>query len=111
MTEGVHPCERGMFDMRAGVDRRPGMPIENPLLWYPKLAGETLRKLWVYGSLFYRNLRIYRRVLNDPARAHYVDLAIPPPSDDEFEQLAIYSATFGGTSAVDKMHRDHERQT
>ena len=69
MAEGVHPLEGGMFRMKDRLDRRPGMPIENPLLWYPELAGENLRKLWVYGSLFYRNWRIYRRVLNDPARA------------------------------------------
>jgi hypothetical protein len=25
-------------------------------------------------------------------------------------QLAIYSGTFGGASAVDKMHRDNQRQ-
>jgi hypothetical protein len=109
-AEGVHPLEGGIVRMKNRLDRRPGLPIENPLIWYPKLAGETLRKLWVYGSLFYRNWRVYRRVLNDPARAHYMDLAITPPSDDEFEQLAIYSGTSGGASAVDKMHRDHERQ-
>jgi hypothetical protein len=109
-AERVHPLEGGMFRMKNRLDRRPGMPIENPLLWYPKLAGETLRKLWVYGSLLYRNWRVYRRVLADPERGHYLDLAITPPSDEEFEQLAIYSGTFGGASAVDKMHRDNQRQ-
>jgi len=60
--------------------------------------------------MLYRNWRVYRRVLADAERGDYLDLAITPPSEEEFEQLAIYSGTFGGASAVDKMHRDNQRQ-
>ena len=44
--------------------------------------------------------RILNEVLDAPDRFTYTDLAIAPPKDDEFEQLALYHATSGGEAAL-----------
>ena len=43
--EGVHPLEGGVLRLKFRRDRRPGLPIESPLAFYPRLWRETARKL------------------------------------------------------------------
>ena len=42
--EGVHPVEAGYVRLKVRTERRPGMPIENPLVFYPKFAANFLWK-------------------------------------------------------------------
>ena len=38
-------------------------------------------------------------------RMTYRDLAITPPDEEEFETLGLYTATAGGTGALERMRR------
>ena len=98
--EGVHPLEGGAFRLKSRRDRRPSMPTESPLVFYPRYWAEIVTKAWKYWRFFSGTRRILNEVLAAPDRTTYSDLAIEPPRDDEFEQLQLYHATSGGEAAL-----------
>jgi len=101
--EGVHPLEGGAFRLKSRRDRRHGLKLESPLVFYPRYAGEILFKAWKYWRFFTRTRRILNEVLAAPDRTTYSDLAIEPPRGDEFEALELYHATSGGEAALARM--------
>jgi hypothetical protein len=103
--ENVHPLEGGALRLKFRKDRRPGMPIESPLVFYPRLLGETLRKLSGYASAIVRFRRIMKEVRAAPDRLAYMDAAITPQKDQEFEKLDLYHATTGGEAALGRKQR------
>ncbi|WP_420340515.1 B12-binding domain-containing radical SAM protein [Roseibium sp.] len=104
--EGVHPLEGGYFRLKFRKDRRSGLPIENPLVFYPRYVWEVISKHWAYVSAVWRVHRIYRRVKAAPGRREYSDVAIAPMSADLEEDLAMITETRGGKDAVAKSARD-----
>ena len=75
--EGLHPLEGGLIRIKRRHDRRPGLPIENPLVFYPKLAYEFVRKYAGAYAMHLRYKRILKQVLAEPAGA-YTDAAMSP---------------------------------
>jgi hypothetical protein len=74
--EGVHPLQFGFFRRKVRTQRRHGMPILNPLLFYPwrvadffKVSSQWLRHAWRYR-------RIMARVVADPASRTHFDEAL-----------------------------------
>ncbi len=98
--EGVHPLEGGAFRMKFRSDRRSGLPIESPFLFYPRYFGETALKAWRYWSEYRKCKAIRTEVLAAPDRLTYTDTAIAPPKADEFEALDLYHATPGAEAAL-----------
>ena len=107
-NEDVHPLEGGALRLKVRRDRRPGMPIVNPLVFYPWYFAETLGKAWRYYTFWRKSAKIRKEVLADPDRWTYTDLAIAPPLDNEFEALDLYHATTGGEAALARMRRDDQ---
>ena len=100
--EGVHPLEGGALRIKTRLDRRSGLPIESPLVFYPRYWGETAIKAVKYLRFFLRTRAILKEALEARDRYAYTDLAISPPKDDEFEALELYHATSGGEAALDR---------
>ncbi len=98
--EGVHPLEGGAFRLKYRRDRRHGLPLESPFLFYPRYWGGIAVKAVKYLRFFLATRRILKEVLEAPDRWTYSDLAIAPPRDDEFEALELYHATTGGEAAL-----------
>jgi radical SAM superfamily enzyme YgiQ (UPF0313 family) len=74
--EGVHPLQAGAFRRKVRRTRRPGAPVEHPLLFYPRRAWEVL-STYARGALYYLWLRrLCRRVERDPDGAAYTDAAL-----------------------------------
>jgi Radical SAM superfamily len=106
LFEGVHPLEGGAFRLKFRRDRRFGMKIESPLIFYPRYGWETLKKVWGYLRV-YRELRaVLNETLAAPDRWAYTDIAIAPPQQDEFERLSLYHETTGGEAALARKRRD-----
>jgi hypothetical protein len=103
--EGVHPLEGGAFRLKYRPDRRRGLPLEHPLIFYPRLVAETMVKAARYWSVYRRYKTIFDEVRTAPDREVYSDLAIAPPQADEFEALDLYHATFGGEAALARKRR------
>src|SRR4051812_3657834 len=100
LFEGVHPLEGGALRMKFRRDRRPGMPIESRLVFYPRYAIEVLGKVKNYFAIYRQCRKIRNEVLAAPDRHSYSDVAIAPPRADEFEALALYHETTGGEAAL-----------
>jgi hypothetical protein len=84
--EGIHPLEGGFFRRKIRKNRRSGLPLENPLVFYPKYFAGTVRKQIRWIMLYSRLRLIYRRVKRDPERFDYMDLALEPVTDHEEER-------------------------
>ena len=103
--DGVHPLEGGVLRIKSRTDRRPGMPIVNPLIFYPKYAVETVVKMSRYAWGYWQASRIHKRLHADPKRFEYEDIATKPMDDDEFEELSLYSDTAGSEAALKRERR------
>lgn len=90
--ENVHPIESGYIRRKFRRDRRPGLPQESALIFYPKYLGETIWKQIKLISLYLKYYRILRKVTSDPKRAEYSDLAITNVTEDETETRELFQS-------------------
>jgi hypothetical protein len=104
--EGVHPLEGGMIRQKFRRDRRPGLPIESPLQFYPRLLRDNIVKAGRYWSIYRRFRGIQKDVKAAPDRWSYTDLAIEPPRENEYQALDLYHKTMGGEAALARKLRD-----
>ncbi len=106
--EDVHPLEGGALRLKFRRDRRHGLPLESPLVFYPRYVAETVRKGRGYWKVYRRCKAILDEVLVAPDRWAYSDIAIAPPQRDEFDTLDLYHATSGGEAALARKRRDDQ---
>ena len=90
--EKNHPLEGGFLRRKFRTSRRSGLPLENPLIFYPKNFLETLWKQIRWISLYTRLRLIYRKVKKDPKKLEYMDLALEPVRDDETETRELFQS-------------------
>ncbi len=87
--EGIHPLEAGMFRRKVRRMRRPGMPIENPLIFYLRRAWEIVSLSVRWMNLVWKFFRILRRVQSRPQQPGEVDQAMIPVSEQKDEDLTL----------------------
>ena len=92
-VEGVHPLQSGLFRRKSRTDRRPGLPVENPFVFYARYGWELVSKSVQLLGLGLKYYRMHRRVNADPEARAYTDLALTPVTETEAEELDIFSAT------------------
>ena len=90
--EGVHPLQCGIIRRKVRTSRRHGMPIVNPLVFYPLRAIEFVSVVAQWLSVGLRYHRIKKRVVADPSSKTYVDEAtrvspVEGTRDDDFVAL------------------------
>ena len=100
VVERLHPLECGVLRRKYRRDRRPGMPLENPFIFYPRYVIETLVKGLKFAWFMSRGHRIHKRIHSDPKRRDYRDVAITPPSTGDFEDLDLFRETSGADAAI-----------
>ena len=105
-VEGVQPLEGGAFRLKFRRDRRFGMKLENPLIFYPRYAWESARKVWDYVWMYRRLKTILDEALAAPDRWTYRDVAITPPKKDEFERLSLYHDAGGHVYETPPLPKD-----
>ena len=88
----MHPLEGGIVRRKRRTDRRPGMKLESPLVFYPRYWLESAAKLYRWLSLYVALQLIYRKVKRDPDRMTYSDLAVQPVADDETETRELFQS-------------------
>jgi radical SAM superfamily enzyme len=98
-VENVHPLQGGVLRLRHPSERRPGLPPENALLFWPRFIGETLRKHMVIGRTIARLLLMQRAIRRDPHAAEYMDQALTPVRDDDDATLDLLNKTTGAAAA------------
>jgi hypothetical protein len=106
-VERVHPLQGGKLRLKYRRDRRPGLPLESPWVFYPRYALETASKVARLGALYWRFQRVRARVEKDPRKADYTDVAITPASDDDARVLSL----FEGVRATQPSAQGSQRAT
>jgi len=75
---GIHPIDGGCHPIRKRNDRRPTLPLENPLLFYPRNLYRIIHHYITMNVHFMRIRRLMLKVKNDPGNSAYRDSAIAP---------------------------------
>ena len=108
--EKVHPLQGGYLRRKVRTDRRPGMPTESPLVFYPRTVWEVIEKHVRIGVQILRLARVRRELKRDKHAARaYMDQALRPVQDDDMDTLELFTATGAARAAVDKVRRDNAK--
>jgi radical SAM superfamily enzyme YgiQ (UPF0313 family) len=106
--EGVHPQQGGYFRRKVRSQRRHGLKLESPLIFYP-------RRLWglfaTYGPFLaygWKLHRLRRRIERDPTAKTYSDLALTPVAVAEDEELEMFHLNDSAEAAVAKARSEAE---
>ena len=78
--EGVHPLQFGFVRRKIRTQRRYGMPIVNPLIFYPWRAYDFTRVAVRWVKLVRRYRKILKVVWEAPDKESYTDHALDPPA-------------------------------
>lgn len=98
--ENIHPLQTGLFRLRHPSERRPGLPRENPFVFWPRFVWQTLNKnALIIGKIVHLAL-VARRLSRQDGAMQYMDQALTPVADDDDQSLDLLTKTTGGTSAV-----------
>ena len=67
MQERVHPLQGGFFRRKIRTQRRAGLPLENPLVFYPRRLGEIVTTHVRLARYYLFLHRLRKKVERDPA--------------------------------------------
>jgi hypothetical protein len=85
--EKVHPLQFGFVRRKLRNQRRYGMPLENPLIFYPRRALEFVIVLARWARLAARYQAIKKRIKRNPASLQYTDEALQPMAADQIDHF------------------------
>jgi hypothetical protein len=77
--EKVHPLQCGILRRKVRTTRRPGLPRENPLLFYPRRLWEFVSTYAALGRYYLWLQLLRQRIERDPKAAAYTDAALSRP--------------------------------
>ncbi len=103
--EKIHPLESGVIRIKSRRDRRPGLPIESPFVFYPKYAADFVVKHVKMARLLWRTLALARQIKADPKSRSYTDIALTPPSIGDLDALEMFKISDGARAAASKAKR------
>jgi radical SAM superfamily enzyme YgiQ (UPF0313 family) len=98
--EGVHPLQGGLLRLKHPSERRPSLPRENPFIFWPRFAWETLRKHVFFAIAIIALLPSAFALSRNPAARNYMDQALTPTSEEEYDTLALFTQNDAAQTAV-----------
>lgn len=108
--ENVHPLEGGFIRMKWVRDRRPGLPRENPLIFYPRHVFRSVRSYIALGRFYVKIRAIGKTIAADPNRFAYTDRALTPVADSDDETMELLNHNASARAAVEH-YRNVKRLT
>jgi hypothetical protein len=105
--EGLHPLQAGILRRRHPSERRPGLPREPAVIFWPRLAWDTTRKTYAILSALAWLTAEAVKAARDPGRYRYMDLALTPVHADD-DTLDLMTKTAGARAAVAHIKRVDE---
>jgi hypothetical protein len=100
--EKVHPLQGGYLRRKVRRDRRPGLPLENPLTFYPRVYGTMAVNHVRVGLLALKLWRLRRELRHSPDARAYMDQALTPPTDADLDDLEMFNNSDSSRAAGDK---------
>jgi hypothetical protein len=109
--EKLHPLQGGYLRRKFRRDRRPGLPLEHPLAFYPRRAAEIV---WTHLRLavMAARLGLFRLKLkrNKAEALAYTDQALTPPTQADLDELDLFQNTQASRAAGAKARRKAEQK-
>src|SRR5580704_2602196 len=87
--EKVHPLQGGYLRRKYRKDRRPTLPLENPLVFYPKYAYELVYKHVRLAGQIIKFGRFRYQLKADPEAKNYRDVALTPVQEEDVSTLEL----------------------
>ncbi len=87
--EKVHPLQGGYLRRKSRKDRRPGLPLENPLIFYPRYVFELVSKHVRLASQIIRFGLFRYQLKRDPEAKNYMDVALTPVLEEDTSTLEL----------------------
>ena len=103
VLEGLHPYQGGYLRRKYRKDRRPELPVESPLAFYPRYVGNVIYKHYKLVRTVVRYYGLAHRLRRDPAARDYMDVALTPVMDDDFDSLEMFKTSDAAKSAAMKV--------
>jgi hypothetical protein len=104
-VEGVHPLQWGIFRIKYRHDRRAGLPLESPVVFYGRYAADIARKLTLVARRWWHLKKIVRKVEADPNAKLYKDEALTPVIDEDSDHMGLYTQNEAARVAVERERR------
>lgn len=106
--EKVHPLQGGYFRRKIRTQRREGLPIVNPVIWYPKRLWEIL-STYVPFIAYAISLRITcEQIKRELRHKTYSDKSLEKVVDGEEEDLQMFALTSSAKDAVSRARNQME---
>ena len=87
--ENIHPLQTGILRLMHPSERRPGLPRENPFVFWPRFIWQSLRKnALIIGRIVHLSVVAHRISRRDDAK-RYMDPALTPVDDHDDETLDL----------------------
>jgi hypothetical protein len=103
VLENVHPYQGGYLRRKYRKDRRPGLPVESAFVFYPRYVNGLLYKHFKLAQAIWRYRPFAQKLRRDPAARNYMDVALTPVADEEFDSFEMFTASDATKSEVMKM--------
>ena len=103
VLENVHPYQGGYFRRKYRTDRRPTLPVESALAFYPRYIASQVTKHVKVARIVWRYRRLALQLKRDPTARLYSDIALTPEADDDFDSLELFTSSAAAKSAVTHM--------
>jgi radical SAM superfamily enzyme YgiQ (UPF0313 family) len=103
--EKVHPLQAGILRLQHPSERRPGLPREHVLAFYPRFIGTLVTKTFSIAKTIWWIWGVTSRIKRDPAHRSYTDGALTPTRDDDEETLDLLTKTSGVREALAHQHK------
>jgi radical SAM superfamily enzyme YgiQ (UPF0313 family) len=87
--EKVHPLQGGYFRRKYRKERRPELPVESPLVFYPRYAAEVVYKHLRLAGQIVRYGRFRYQLKRDPEAKNYMDVALTPVQEEDTSTLEL----------------------
>ena len=101
--ERIHPLQGGYLRRKYRRERRPTLPLENPLAFYAKYVADLVWKHVRLGQQIW-TLGMFRHDLKrDPRAKEYSDLALTPVVAEDFESYEMFANSEAARSEAAKM--------
>ena len=106
VLENVHPLQGGYLRRKVRTDRRPGLPRESPLTFYPRQVADLVTKHLHLAGMVWRLAQVRSALKRDPQARAYMDQALTPVQANEMDVLEMFTHTDQARAATQKTRRD-----
>jgi hypothetical protein len=98
--ESVHPLQSGILRLKHPSERRPGLRPESPWIFWPRFTWGTLAKHAIFFGAILRLSLSAIAISRNSAAHNYMDQALTPVNDEEYETLDLFTQNDAAQAAV-----------